>query len=455
MRGKVLLALALLLAIAAPAAARWGMPDPLTDRGRTVEDIYVKIVIAGILVFTLVFVLLVFILARYRESTGKGRSTHEKHRGSIAAEMTWTLVPLVLMLWIGYIAYAGLVTLDRGNEDLEPEMSIQVTGYQFAWEMDYGGGAKVLINPSIDSASGEVTFGEVFHVPADVPIQFNITSGDVIHAFNILDSNRAYVSIDDANPGGPHKNHQQVHVLPAGTYHVQCKEMCGPGHAYMRAAILAEPRAAFDRWLEGKTLAAGHELVQTVHVTADGDSLDTTEGMLPNGTRVPISIVTGTFVILEVENTGGQPLNVSLSNTPLGTVPAGETRLLSFNTAEGVAGDRTIIGSNGGELVFRAINAKVVDVDLSSYHIDPQNLLLTKGETYLVRVHGLDSAHNYFIGHWDGGEGAKDVLAKSPDVSGGGIVSFVFTPTESGTFDTWCNVAGHYAGGMHAHATVA
>jgi heme/copper-type cytochrome/quinol oxidase subunit 2 len=430
------------------------MPDPLTDRGRTVEDIYVKIVIAGILVFALVFVLLVFILARYRESTGKGRSTHEKHRGSLAAEMTWTLIPLVLMLWIGYIAYDGLVTLDRGNEDLEPELSIQVTGYQFAWEMDYGGGVKLLINPTIDAETGEVTFGEVFHVPAEVPILFNITSGDVIHAFNILDANRAYVSIDDANPGGPHKQHRQVHVLPAGDYHVQCKEMCGPGHAYMRAAILAEPRADFDRWLEEKRLAVGAALVQKVHVTADSGSLDATEGMLPNGTRVPITIVAGTRVILEVENTAGQPVDISLSNTPIGTVPAHSTGLLSFNTAEGVPGDRTILGSNGGELVFRAIEAKVVDVDLSSYHIDPQNLQLAKGTTYLVRVHGLDSAHNFFIGHWDG-QGEKEILVRSPDVSGGGTVSFVYTPTDSGSFDTWCDVAGHYAGGMHAHATVA
>ena len=38
MRGKVLLALATLLSTAGHAAARYGMPDPLTDRGRIVES---------------------------------------------------------------------------------------------------------------------------------------------------------------------------------------------------------------------------------------------------------------------------------------------------------------------------------------------------------------------------------------------------------------------------------
>ncbi|HUR24600.1 MAG TPA: hypothetical protein VM327_01120 [Candidatus Thermoplasmatota archaeon] len=452
MRGKVLLAAAVLLLVAGPAAARWGMPEPLTDRGQVVEDIYVKIVIAGVLTFVLVFILLVVILTRYREGSGKGRATHEKHRGSLAAEMTWTLIPLVLVLWIGYIAYAGLVTLDRGTEEMEPEMSIQVTGFQFAWQMDYGGGVKVLVNPSIDSQTGNVTFAERFHVPAGVPILFNITSGDVIHAFNLLDANRAYVSIDDANPDGPHKQHRQVHVLPEGLYHVQCKEMCGPGHAYMRAEIVAEPQADFDRWLEEKQLAVGADLVQKVHIVANADSLETDATETKNNVTYR-TVVAGARLLLEVENTADSPVDVRLSTTPLGTVPAHSTRFLVLNTAAEAPGDRTLVGSNGGQLILRAEKAELVDVDLRSYAIEPQQVQLTKGTTYLFQVKGLDSIHNYFIGHWDG-TGEKTVLAHSDNVGGGETVSFSYTPTETGTFDTWCDIPGHFAAGMHAHATV-
>jgi heme/copper-type cytochrome/quinol oxidase subunit 2/uncharacterized cupredoxin-like copper-binding protein len=443
MRGKVLLALLALLLLAGPAAARWGMPDPLTDRGKVIEDIYVQITIAGVLTFVLVFALLVFILARYREGTGKGRATHEKHRGSLAAEMTWTLVPLVVVLWIGYIAYAGLVTLDRGNEDLEPELSIQVTGYQFAWEMDYGGGVKVLINPSIDSATGNVSFSEPFHVPANVPILFNITSGDVIHAFNIMDANRGFVSIDDANPAGPHKQHQQIHVLPAGQYSVQCKEMCGPGHAYMRAAIQAEPRADFDRWLEEKRLAVGADLVQKVHVTADADSLDVEGLTTENGVEF-LRIVAGARVILEVENKADQPLELGLStSTPLGTVPARTTALLSFNTAKEVPGDRTLVGSNNDTVVFRAIQAEAVEVDLGAYRLIPQHLELKAGTTYLISLRNVhNAAHNLFIGDLEGEE-----LAASATIGGGAATSFTWTAV-AGEYDMWCDVPGHADLGM-------
>ena len=451
MRGKLLLALLVLLLSAGSAAARWGMPDPLTDRGRVIEDLYVQITIAGVLTFVLVFVLLVFILARYRESTGKGRATHEKHRGSLAAEMTWTLVPLVVVLWIGYIAYAGLVTLDRGNEDLEPELSIQVTGYQFAWEMDYGGGVKVLINPAIDSATGNVSFAETFHVPANVPILFNITSGDVIHAFNIMDANRGFVSIDDANPAGPHKQRQQVHVLPAGRYSVQCKEMCGPGHAYMRAAIQAEPQADFDRWLEEKRLGVGADIVQKFHVKADGDSLDVAEGVLPNGTRVPIVIVAGTRVILEVENTADQPLDLSLStSTPLGTVPPRSTALLSFDTAREVPGDRTVVGSNGGQVVFRAEKIdETVRVDLGAFRLIPDRIELEAGKTYLVEVKNVHSAaHNLFIGQRD-----TEEFAGSATIGGGTTTTFAWKAV-AGEYDMWCTVTGHDDLGMFGTVSV-
>ncbi|MFA5943738.1 MAG: cupredoxin domain-containing protein [Candidatus Thermoplasmatota archaeon] len=448
MRGKVLLALLVLLLSAGSAAARWGMPEPLTDRGQVVEDIYVQITIVGILVFTLVFVLLVFILARYREGSGKGRTTHEKHRGALAAELTWTVIPLVLMLWIGYIAYGGLVTLDRGNEDLQPELSIQVTGYQFAWEMDYGGGVKVLVNPSIDSASGNVTFSEPFHVPADVPVLFNITSGDVIHAFNILDANRAYVSLDDANPAGPHKQHRQIHVLPEGLYKVQCKEMCGPGHGYMRAQILAEPRADFDLWLEEKTLAVGADLVQKVHVTADADSLEADGVTDVNGVKV-LTIVAGTRVILEVENTAGTPLDLSLSSQSLGTVPSHSTGLLAFNTAKEVPGDRTIVGSNNATLTFRAIQAEVVEIDLGAYRLIPEHLDLKAGTTYLFNVKNVHStAHNLYIGHHGDG-----TLASSATIAGGSVTSFTWTAV-AGEYDMWCDVPGHFDLGMHGTVTV-
>jgi heme/copper-type cytochrome/quinol oxidase subunit 2/plastocyanin len=436
-----LVATVLLLLAAAPAAARFGMPEPLTDRGRIVEDIYAQVAIAGILVFVLVFVLLVWVLARYRESTGKGRATHEKHRGSLAAELSWTLIPLAIVLWVGYISYVGLVQLDLGEEGTEPEMAVTVTGYQWAWEMDYGGGVKVFVNPSAD-AKGVVSFTDTFRLPANVPIRLNVTGGDVIHAFNIMDENRAYFAMDDANPSGPHKVHSQTLTFPAGKYLIQCKEMClNPGHGYMRAELVVEPKAQFDRWLEERTLAVGADLTKTVQVTADSDSLDA-----DGGPR--ITIVTGTRVILVLANTASEELQVRLPNGQNVSVPSGQSRLAAFDT--GVEGDFTLVGSNGGRLVFNSVQAEVRTIDLGNFVLDPDHLDLEAGKTYLFQVRNVHStAHNVYIGD----RGTQN-LATSATIAGGETTSFVWTAT-AGEYDMWCDVPGHVSLGMIGTVRVA
>src|SRR5688572_31125030 len=42
------------------------------------------------------------VIWRFREGSGHGRATHEKERHSLKMELTWTFIPLVVVLWIGY-----------------------------------------------------------------------------------------------------------------------------------------------------------------------------------------------------------------------------------------------------------------------------------------------------------------------------------------------------------------
>ena len=439
MRWKAALAAALLLLLAPLASAGWGMPTPLTDRGKLVEGIYAKITMIGIGVFLLVFVLLVWILVRYREGTGKGKATHEAHRGSLKAEMIWTVIPLLIMLSIGVMAYAGLVQLDEGTPLSSAEMEVKITGYQWLWQMDYGNGVKVLVSASPD-ADGHLTFSDVFHLPADTPTLMNLTGGDVIHAFNILDGNRAYVSMDDANPLGPHKYHTQVLTFPAGDYHIQCKEMClNPGHGYMRANLTVEPKAQFDAWLKERTLAVGAQLVTKVHVDADATSLKAVQDT---------TVVKGSRVIVELQNKQSNPLDVHVPGDGNRTIAGGATDLFAFDTA--VVGDFVLTGSNGGSVAFHSIEATPVQVNLGAFALDPPRLDLKAGTTYLFQVKDVHSTgHNLYVGHHGG-----EVKAHSPDISPGGAASFVWT-AEAGNWDMWCNVAGHYDLGMHGTITVA
>jgi len=435
--------LSLILSVALHAAARGGMPEPLTESGRLIEDMYYKIFLIATFVFLLVFGLMVFILVRYREKSGHGRATFEHERENLRLELVWILIPLAIVLWVGFVAYGGLLELDEVDAAPGEGMEVHITASQYNWEASYGEGVSVFSNPD---GLGRITDANVFVFPADTPIRFNVTSLDVIHALYIQDQNGGPVLMIDANPTGPSKYNHVTRVFPEGEYFVQCKEMClNPGHAYMRARIQAVPQDEFDAWFGERRLEAeckplrvqklGIEVAED-RVTLDGEaSLSTTKD---------------TCILATVTNTLDRSTTLSVSGlTASLTLEAGEEAFWTFDIE--AAGDFTVGASTGGNATLEAIEATVVEVDLDEWAIIPPDIRLDAGETYLFTVRNVGTvAHNLFIGFH-----ADDVRSSSLTINGGESTSFVWTPDEDTTFDTWCNVPGHYENGMSGTATVA
>jgi cytochrome c oxidase subunit 2 len=453
MRTLALAALLLLtVAAAAPAvSAGLGMPDALTPRGKLVEGLYTMITVMGIAMFCIVFVWLVVVIVRFREGTGHGRATHERERHSLKAEMTWTLVPLALVLWIGYAAYGGLVQLDHGIPLDQAEMEIKVEGTQWNWQFDYGQGVKLLANP--DLHTGNVSAENTFLVPQDTNLLLNITSGDVIHAFDLRDANRAFTVFLDANPLGANKHNLQTVSLPAGDYHIQCNKMClNPGHAYMRGLVKAVPRAQFDHWLAEKAASAGASLVQTLPLRIANGAAAGLDGKPLDGQTLAVT----TRLVVDVRGSHGD-LRLSVGNETR-TLGAGETvhTYAAFDFPQ--AGDFTLRVANteGDKTTTSTIpltvkDAKVVKVDMKNFFFDPKELRFEAGKSYLIQaVNAGESAHDLNIGHWNGGSNPTRIV-QSPLVGPGGTASVLFEPTEKGTFDLWCNP--HASLGMlHADA---
>ncbi|MEK6975564.1 MAG: cytochrome c oxidase subunit II transmembrane domain-containing protein [Candidatus Thermoplasmatota archaeon] len=436
-----LVATAVLLLVAAPAAARFGMPEPLTDRGKTVEDIYFQIALAGVLVFVLVFALLVWVLVRYREG-GHGRSTHEKHRGSLKAELVWTIIPLAIMLWIGVMSYAGLVKLDAGLGSDDYAMEVNITGFQWFWQMDYGEGVVVNVIPTANAQTGAMSYSDTFHLPADTPILLNLTGNEVIHAFNILDANRAYVTMDDANPSGPHKYHTQVVSFPAGKYTIQCKEMClNPGHGYMRAELVVDAPADFDEWKADRALFGSAALRELVDVTANN-------GKLTYNDPAPAVVVDGTRVGIKVTNAGTQAVEFTADGNTTAVAP-GEVARVAFDAQGGKT--YTVTFSPGGSFQLEAVTPDAeITVDLGDFFIRNADIQLQVGKGYLIRATNIGTiGHNLFIGTFGG-----EVLAESNTAGSGDVALVYFKPTSAATLDWWCNVPGHHGLGMSGTVTI-
>ncbi|WP_312798242.1 cytochrome c oxidase subunit II [Tianweitania sp.] len=119
-------------------------------------------------------------------------------------------------------------------------LRIEATARQWQWEFRYPGSERAL------------SLNEL-HIPAGRPVDFTVTSGDVIHSFWIP---RLGGKID-AIPG--HTNTIRLMAEKPGHYGGICAEFCGEGHAVMRFSVEAHEPQRFTEIVEQLSASgAGH-----------------------------------------------------------------------------------------------------------------------------------------------------------------------------------------------------
>jgi cytochrome c oxidase subunit 2 len=148
----------------------------------------------------------------------------------------------VLLLWSGisfavvlFLAGWGTFTLREITEAKSSHpLVIQVIGQQWHWTFRY------------PSYGGMETRDLV--LPVQAPIQFTITSLDVVHSFWIYD----YDVKEDAVPGVANTAwlvaKQTGTSTPDGKDWIQCNELCGLWHGYMHARLSVVSQPAFITW---------------------------------------------------------------------------------------------------------------------------------------------------------------------------------------------------------------
>jgi cytochrome c oxidase subunit 2 len=118
--------------------------------------------------------------------------------------------------------------LDKIEARETDRLEVDVTAQQFAWRFEY---------PEQGVTSTEL------HVPVDRQVELNLEALDVIHSFWVPE----WRVKKDAVPGMT----TSVVATPdrEGNFQVVCTELCGIGHATMRAPVVVEPQEDFDRWI--------------------------------------------------------------------------------------------------------------------------------------------------------------------------------------------------------------
>jgi len=121
---------------------------------------------------------------------------------------------------------------------------VQVTAFQWCWRFRYVG-QPVTVTGSC--ADGDYP---VLVLPAGVPVEIDLASADVVHAFWV-----PYLDYKmDAFPG--HVDRFTVTLPRAGRWIGRCAQLCGLYHYEMDFYLQVVPQAQFGRWLHARGGAA-------------------------------------------------------------------------------------------------------------------------------------------------------------------------------------------------------
>ena len=182
-----------------------------------------------------VFVFLAYSLIFFR-SSGANREDAVPLKPRPGLQIGWLGITGVLCL---FLFIWGLVAFyqETAAAPTSNTLIVKVTAQQWMWTFDF---------PQYGTSSQS----QAIELPVNRPVQFLVTSEDVLHGFAI----RAMGVRVDANPG-------EVTTTPVmtpsviGSYTVNCVELCGLLHSFMWEAVNVVDQSTFNAWI---TSQGGH-----------------------------------------------------------------------------------------------------------------------------------------------------------------------------------------------------
>ena len=213
--------------------------EAASEERRPIDTLFDVMIVISTFVFAIVVVMLGYALWKYRAKPGD-ESDGEPIHGNTALEITWTVIPTIIVLAGAIYSWIVLNDIEAKADD---RMPLHVTAQQFKWTFEY---------PEQTTGSGEDAVplkSNVLHVPVDRQLDITLEALDVIHSFWVPEWGIKRDAVP-AGPGGDEVDDQFV-VTPnvEGTYSLVCTELCGIGHSTMRATVVVESEAEFEDWI--------------------------------------------------------------------------------------------------------------------------------------------------------------------------------------------------------------
>jgi len=145
-------------------------------------------------------------------------------KDNTALEITWTIIPFILVLLMFYYGYINFAPERNVPANAMP---VTVIAKMWTWSFRYEGNKEA----------------DTLVVPLYKPVKLNLTSLDVVHSLYIP----AFRIKEDVVPGK--NNYMWFIPQQPGIFNIVCTEYCGLRHSYMESAVKVVSEAEFATWL--------------------------------------------------------------------------------------------------------------------------------------------------------------------------------------------------------------
>ncbi|HVB95149.1 MAG TPA: cytochrome c oxidase subunit II [Nitrososphaerales archaeon] len=191
----------------------------------TLQDYYL---ILGGAAAVIVIGYMTYMIVKNRERPGRTVPAFHEEEGDWG---NWKGIVLLLCITGSVLAFVEYQTFVSANLVAIPDppntLHVGVVGRQYAWSFTYPNGYTDFQNLT---------------VPLNQIVILNITSADVTHGFYIP----ALDVAKDAQPGI--YNQLWFNATQPGVFTIECRQLCGVGHALMLSKLVVESAAQYNAW---------------------------------------------------------------------------------------------------------------------------------------------------------------------------------------------------------------
>ena len=290
-------------------AAIWNSffpPEAKTVQAKQIRDLYDIVFVIAVVIFVVVEGLIIWSVIRYRRKPGDDELPPQTH-GNNLAEITWTLVPTLIVIFLFVISWQTLNSVEATAA--QPALKVKAIAGQFQWSFDYlPAGAKADTTKEFSVTAPTGADGGLV-LPAGETTHLYLQSPDVIHAFYVPQ----FLFKRDVVPGITNEFDLTIPATDAGqTYRGQCAELCGVGHRIMLFDVHILAPADFETWRQKQIAAANATPPPAPSGAAAGPSFPLAAQNVKFDQSALTAPATGFTIAFDNKDTPGTPHDVDV-----------------------------------------------------------------------------------------------------------------------------------------------